>query len=48
MSELISYSVKRVLYKNGMYNAKIPKADTSAWSINDWINYIDENGYWVQ
>ena len=48
MSEIISDSVKRTLYKNGMFICPIPSSDSSLWSLKDWINYIDENGVWVQ
>jgi hypothetical protein len=48
MSEVILYSVKRVLYKNGMYVCAIPTEQTHAWTVSDWINYIDNNGTWVQ
>ncbi|AKY01950.1 hypothetical protein vBKpnAMK4_00457 [Klebsiella phage vB_Kpn_AM_K4] len=48
MATLISNDVKRVLFKGGMYIVDTPKGDTSSWTINEWINYIDENGAWVQ
>lgn len=47
MAQLILHSVKRVLYKNGSYACPNPKANTSEWTVNDWINYIDEKGAWV-
>lgn len=40
-------SIKRQLYKSGLFEVKIPKGDTSKWTVNDWINYIDENGTWT-
>lgn len=48
MAEVIQDSVKRVLYKNGMYICGIPSGKTHNWTVADWINYIDENGTWVQ
>ncbi|QQG32350.1 hypothetical protein CkP1_0097 [Citrobacter phage CkP1] len=48
MASLISNDVKRILFKNGMYIVDTPKGDTSSWTISNWINYIDENGEWVQ
>ena len=40
-------NIKRMLFKQGLYilNAT-PKGDTTKWSVNDWIKFIDENGNW--
>lgn len=43
---LLLESVKRRLYKNGLYTVKLPKRDTSFWSVQDWVYYIDKNGTW--
>lgn len=48
MSELILNETKRILFKAGSYRVNTPKGDTSKWSVNDWIEYIDKNGEWVQ
>ena len=48
MADVILDSVKRVLYKNGMYVCAIPDGQTHNWTVSDWVKYIDENGTWVQ
>lgn len=40
-------NIKKMLFKQGLYEVKTPKGDTAKWSINDWIDYIDKNGTWL-
>ena len=38
-------NIKRMLFKQGLYTLNVnPKGDTTKWSVNDWIKFIDENG----
>ena len=40
-------NIKRMLFKQGLYTLNAtPKGDTTKWSVNDWIKFIDENGNW--
>lgn len=40
-------NIKRMLFKQGLYTLNVtPKGDTTKWSVNDWIKFIDENGNW--
>lgn len=40
-------NIKRMLFKQGLYALNsAPKGDTTKWSVNDWIEFIDENGNW--
>lgn len=38
--------LKRKLFKDGSYSCLVPKGDTSKWSVNQWIEWIDANGTW--
>lgn len=39
-------SKKYKLYASGLYSCWLPDADTSAWAIDKWVAWIDENGTW--
>ena len=40
-------NIKRMLFKQGLYTLNSArKGDTTKWSVNDWIEFIDENGNW--
>ncbi|UPW37782.1 long tail fiber protein [Escherichia phage vB_EcoM_ESCO10] len=40
-------NIKRMLFKQGLYTLNsAPKGDTTKWSVNDWVKFIDENGNW--
>lgn len=40
-------NIKRMLFKQGLYTLNIsPKGDTTTWSVNDWIKFIDKHGNW--
>ncbi|ADI55395.1 hypothetical protein [Escherichia phage IME08] len=40
-------NIKRMLFKQGLYTLNVaPKGDTTKWSVNDWVKFIDENGNW--
>ena len=42
-------NIKRMLFKQGLYTLNAnPKGDTTKWSVNDWIKFIDENGRGTQ
>lgn len=41
-------SFKRAAYKRGLYTFPVPPVTTAGWSDQDWINYIDLHGAWME
>ncbi len=37
---------KRRLYREGLYSCRVPDADSSKWTVDQWCEWIDENGSW--